>query len=185
MADKSSIFKVRIDIANIDQHRYEQVGFTVSLGSRETIDHLVMRLIAYAMVPEEKIAFGHGVCFGADPDVMVKDYDDHYIYWIDIGYPEMTRVKKASNQADNVIIFSLEGSEWLDEHHHELAGHENVHLILLQPEFIEQLGNALNRHVNWSLVVDGNKISISDNEQYVESSIVHTHAHQSREAVHI
>ena len=35
-----------------------------------------MRLIAYALVPEDKIAFGHDIAVGGEPDLMVRDYDE-------------------------------------------------------------------------------------------------------------
>jgi uncharacterized protein YaeQ len=179
MSDKTSIFKVHIDISNIDQHRYEQLRFTVALQRQESLSHLVMRLIAYAMVPEEKLSFGQGVCTGIDPDVMVKDYDDHYIYWIDAGYPAMERIKKASHQADNVLIFSLNDSEWLTDSHNDLMNMNNTHLLLLEPPVINTLEEGIERNINWSLVIDGCKIGISDTENYVESTISRLHSRQS------
>jgi uncharacterized protein YaeQ len=176
MADKSSIFKVNIDISNIDQHRYEQLCFTVALDPSETINHMVMRLLAYAMVPEQNIEFGRGVCAGSDPDVGVRDFDEHYLYWIDAGFPTVSRVKKASHQADNVLVFSVSGSVWLEDYQNELMNLKNVHLLLLQPEMIESLGHAVSRNIQWSLVIDGNKIGISDNENYLESNITRMHS---------
>jgi len=171
MANKSSIFKVRIDMANIDQHRYEQLCFTVAMSANESYQHFVMRLLAYAMVPEQRIAFGQGVCNGNDPDVMVKDYDEHYIYWIDVGYPQSARVKKACNQADNVIIFSLKQSDWLTRNQFEIMAYNNVQMVLLEPKLIEPLEQSLTRTLNWSLVLDGNKIAVCDHHNYWESSI--------------
>ena len=177
MADKTSIFKVSIDISNIDQHRYEQLCFTVALDAKEDMSHLVMRLIAYAMVPEEKLSFGKGVCVGADPDVAVRDYDDHFIYWIDIGYPSTDRIKKASHQSDNVIIFSLNDSQWLKESQNELMTMNNVNLVLFKPDVIEKLSNNIvGRNIKWSLVIDGNKLGIADSESYVETKISRMHS---------
>jgi uncharacterized protein YaeQ len=170
MTDKTSIFKVRIDISNIDQHRYEQLCFTVGRGDEESMAHLVMRLIAFAMVPEDNMSFGHGVCGPAEPDVMVKDYDDHYIYWIDIGYPSVERVRRASHQADNVIIFSLNNSDWLKESGNTILNMNNIHLILLRPELIDKLAQGIQRNIKWSVVIDGDKIGISDTQNYVEST---------------
>ena len=177
MADKTSIFKVNIDISNIDQHRYEQLCFTVARDASEDMSHLVMRLIAYAMVPEQKLSFGKGVCVGSTPDVAVKDYDDHYVYWIDIGYPAIDRIKKASRQSDNVIIFSLIDSQWLKDAHNELMTMNNVNLVLFKPDVIEKLVNNIDgRNISWSLVIDGNKLGISDNDSYVETTISRMHS---------
>ena len=171
MASKASIFKVHIDIANIDQHRYEQLGFTVAQDDRETTDHLVMRLFAYAMVPEERLSFGQGVCSGPDPDVGVKDWDDHYIYWIDVGFPSVERVKKASHQADNVIVFSVNDSEWLEESSQEVLQLNNTHLVLFDTNAIEEISSSIERTIDWNLVIDGNKMGVSDHQHYVESAI--------------
>jgi uncharacterized protein YaeQ len=171
VANKTSIYKVNIDISNIDQHRYQKLCFTVALAPKESLSHLAMRLIAYAMVPEEKLSFGHSNCMGLAPDVMVKDYDDHYIYWIDIGFPALGRLKKASCQADNVVVFSLNKSDWLDDSVNELMSFSNLHLVLFQQDVIEQLCQTLGRQIHWSIVIDGNKIGIADSQHYVESQI--------------
>lgn len=179
MVNKTSIYKVHIDISNIDQHHYEKRCFTVALDEKESLSHLVMRLIAYAMIPEDKLSFGHGVCVGADPDVMVKDYDDHYIYWIDIGFPGIDRLRKATYQADNVLVFSLNQSPWLKESMNDLMNLNNLHLILFQSEVIEKLCQRLTRNINWSLVIDGNEIGISDSEFYLKSKITHLNSIRS------
>lgn len=177
MADKTSIFKVNIDISNIDQHRYQQLCFTVARDDNEDMSHLVMRLIAYAMVPEEKLSFGKGVCIGATPDVAVRDYDDHFVYWIDIGYPSTERIKKASHQSDNVIIFSLIDSQWLKESHNELMTMNNVNLVLFKPDVIDKLAkNIVGRNITWSLVIDGDKLGISNEDSYVETKISRMHS---------
>lgn len=181
MADKTSIFKVRIDISNIDLHRYEQLCFTVALDVKESIDHLVMRLIAYAMVPDDKLSFGRSLCVGVEPDVMVRDYDDHYIYWIDAGFPAIERVKKASHQADNVIIFSMDESAWLDDNHQDLVNIKNLNLVLFEQQVVKKLAQQISKNINWSIVIDGNRIGISDNHNYVESHIQRINATNSNE----
>lgn len=176
MANKTSVFKVHIDISNIDQHRYEKLCCTVALDAKESLSHLVMRLIAYAMVPEKKLTFGRNTIMGVEPDIMVKDYDDHYIYWIDIGFPTIERLKKASCQADNVIVFSVNQSEWFEEAKNDLMTFNNLHLVLFQPDAIEQLCQGIGRNIQWSIVIDGNKVGISDAQSYVESKITRINA---------
>jgi uncharacterized protein YaeQ len=172
MADKTSIFKVKIDISNIDQHRYEQLCFTMALNNRESLEHMILRLIAYAMVPEQKLVFGNDVCKGDTPDVMVKDYDDHFIYWIDIGEPSVSRVKKASHVADNVLIFSLDRSQWLNDCYPELRQLDNMQVLLFDPDWVAALEKDICRNINWSVVIDGDRIGISNSSNYLESSII-------------
>lgn len=181
MADKSSIFKVKIDVSNIDQHRYEQLCFTVALDRKETINHMVMRLLAYAMVPEPNMAFGKAAQGNGEPDIIVKDYDEHIIYWIDAGFPQMNRVKKATRQSDCVLIFSVADSNWLDDYRHELMHMKNVHLILVQPELVERLSHDIERSIDWSIVIDENKLAITDNTHYMESNITRMHSNAAME----
>ena len=176
MADKTSIHKVRIDLSNIDQHRYEQLCFTAARGSKESYEHLIMRLLAYSMVPESRLAFGNGVNgadtgLGLSPDVMVKDYDDHYIYWIDVGFPQVERIKKASALADHVIVFSINNSQWVADNQNDLLQWSNVQLILFDEAMLTQLASELGRSIHWSLVVDGEKIGVSTGQDYCESVI--------------
>ena len=185
MSDKTSIFKVQIDMSNIDQHRYEQLSFTVALSKHESMSHLVLRLLAYAMVPEQNVLFGHGGSSGTEPDVMVKDYDDHYIYWIDAGFPSLMRVKKANRKADQVLLFSLSHSQWLSESYNDLMNMGNTQLVLFNPSVINHVAQGVSRNINWSLVIDGNKMGLSDQHNYYESIINTEHSRQSPELVMI
>ena len=176
MADKTSIHKVRLDMAHIDQHRYEQLCFTMARGSKESYQHLIMRMLAYAMIPEQRLAFGSGVDgadvgYGPSPDVMVKGYDDHYIYWIDVGFPKFERIKKASHQADHVMVLSINHSDWLAENQVRLLQLGNVQLVLLDEPMLNQLSGQLQRSINWSLVVDGAKLGVSTGMEYCESAL--------------
>lgn len=176
MADKTSILKVRFDLSHIEQHRYEQICFTLARGEHESDEHLIMRMLAYAMMPEQRLSFGHGVDgasigMGASPDVMVKDYDDHYVYWIDVGCPSIERIKKASNQADYVIVLSMNNTDWLAENQAQLLGFSNVKLILLEQSWLKEMATQLCRSINWSLVIDDAKIGISTGQIYCESAI--------------
>ena len=176
MADKTSILKVRFDLSHIEQHRYEQICFTLGRGETESDEHLIMRMLAYAMMPEQRLSFGSGVNgtsigIGASPDVMVKDYDDHYIYWVDVGFPSVERIKRASNQSDHVIVVSVNQSEWLNENQSQLLGLSNVKLILLEQQWLTEMSSQLCRSINWSLVIDDAKIGISTGQVYCESTI--------------
>ena len=176
MADKTYILKVRFDLSHIEQHRYEQVCFTLNRGELESDEHLIMRMLAYAMMPEQRLSFGSGVNgasigMGVSPDVMVKDYDDHYLYWIDVGFPSVERIKKASNQSDEVIVLTVNSSEWLTESQAQVLALPNVKLILLEQKWLEQMATQLCRSINWSLVIDEDKIGISTGKIYCESSI--------------
>lgn len=176
MADKTSILKVRFDLSHIEQHRYEQVCFTLCRGQNESDEHLIMRMLAYAMMSEQRLSFGSGVDgasigMGVSPDVMVKDYDDHYVYWIDVGCPSVERIKKASHLADKVIVMTVDNGEWLAEHQGPLLALSNVKLIVLEQRWLKEIATQLCRSINWSLVIDDAKIGISTGQIYAESTI--------------
>ena len=48
MALKATIYKADLNIADMDNHRYEDYQLTMALHPSETIERLMVRVLAYA-----------------------------------------------------------------------------------------------------------------------------------------
>ncbi|MEM9302973.1 MAG: YaeQ family protein [Pseudomonadota bacterium] len=107
MALKPTIFKLRIDLADMDRNRFEAVPLTVALHPSETIERMLVRILAFCIHVEDGLEFTKGLSEANEPDLWLRTPDDRIALWIDVGEPSEDRIRKASRQADRTIIYSF------------------------------------------------------------------------------
>ena len=57
MALKATIYKADLNIANMDEHIYADYQLTLALHPSETIERLMVRILAYARYADEQLEF--------------------------------------------------------------------------------------------------------------------------------
>ena len=116
MALKSTIFKVNLQIADIDHSYYADHALTLARHPSETDERMMIRLAAMAFNAyklqsecngDGVLAFGAGLSDVEDPDVSLTDFTGHKRLWIEVGQPEDKPISKACNKADAVMLFFL------------------------------------------------------------------------------
>lgn len=118
MALSSTIFKIEMDISDLDRHYYDTHSLTVARHPSETDERLVARLIAFALNASSRLQFGMSIGAGDEPDLVEKDYAGDISLWISVGCPDEKLIKKASGRSERVIIYCYGGTEvevWWDK----------------------------------------------------------------------
>ncbi len=118
MALPSTIFKIEMDISDLDRHYYETHNLTLARHPSETDERLIARLIAFAFHASSRLHFGLSIGAGDEPDLFEKDYAGDIILWISVGCPDEKLIKKACSRSERVAIYSYGGSEvqvWWDK----------------------------------------------------------------------
>ena len=114
MALKSTIFKVNLQIADIDHNYYADHALTLARHPSETDERMMIRLAALAFNAyklqsecngDGVLAFGAGLSDVEDPDVSLTDFTGHKRLWIEVGQPEDKPISKACNKADAVMLY--------------------------------------------------------------------------------
>ena len=114
MALKSTIFKVNLQIADIDHGYYADHALTLARHPSETDERMMIRLAALAFNAyklqsecngDGVLAFGAGLSDVEDPDVSLTDFTGHKRLWIEVGQPEDKPISKACNKADAVLLY--------------------------------------------------------------------------------
>ena len=114
MALKSTIFKVNLQIADIDHGYYADHALTLARHPSETDERMMVRLAALAINAHQLqsvcngdgvLAFGAGLSDPDDPDVSLTDFTGHKRLWIEVGQPEDKPISKACNRADAVLLY--------------------------------------------------------------------------------
>jgi uncharacterized protein YaeQ len=57
MALKATIYKADLNIADMDQHQYGDYQLTLALHPSETLERLMVRIVAFARYADEQLEF--------------------------------------------------------------------------------------------------------------------------------
>lgn len=106
MAEKATIYKVNITLADMDRNVYGDYNLTVALHPSETVERMMVRILAFCYCAEENLTFTKGLSSMEEPDLWVKHDNGTLLHWIEVGQPAPDRLKKASGQAQAVRVFS-------------------------------------------------------------------------------
>ena len=107
MALKPTIFKFDIALADMDRDRYESLSLTVAQHPSETLERMLVRVLARCLFHEEALTFTRGLSENDEPDLWQKRLDGRIERWIEVGEPSMERLKKASRLAEEVVVIAF------------------------------------------------------------------------------
>ena len=106
MALKSSVSRLRLQLADLDRQRYQDFPLTLARHPSETDARMMLRVLAFAFHADERLAFGRGISTDEDPDLWLKNLDGTIESWIELGTPDPDRLKRACGRAARVVLYA-------------------------------------------------------------------------------
>lgn len=173
MALKATIFKVDLQLADMDRHYYQDHGLTIACHPSETEERMMVRLLAFALHADETLGFGKGLSEDDEPDLWAKDLTGAIDLWLDVGLPDEKRVRKACNRATRVVILAYGGRQaelWWQQHHHTFERHANLAVMYLSPEVTAHLASLCQRSMRLNCMVQDGQVWLGDETQRLEVS---------------
>ena len=82
MALKSTIYKATLQVADMDRHYYADHQLNVACHPSETLERMMVRILAFALNAHEQLAFGKGISDADEPDLWQKDLTGAVEKWI-------------------------------------------------------------------------------------------------------
>src|SRR3954470_2716109 len=173
MALTATIYNFEINLSDVDRGVYESVAFKAAQQPSETGDHLIARVLAYALEYTEGIGFSGGIAEADQPAIFVKDLTGAVKSWIDIGAPDAARLHKASKAAPRVAVYTHRDPARLVA---LLAGekiHRSAELELygFSKELIDGLVQNLDRRNRWELSVTDHHLYVAANGATIEGDV--------------
>lgn len=119
MAQKSTIFKANVQLADIDHGHYADHALTLARHPSETDERMMVRLAALALNAHElqttcggdgTLSFGGGLSDPEEPDVALTDFTGRKRLWIEVGQPDDKPLQKACSKADAVRVYAYGSS---------------------------------------------------------------------------
>lgn len=156
MALKATVFKADLQVANLDQNQFGDYSLTLAQHPSETIERVMIRLLAFALYASEDLRFGRGLSNEEDAAVWEIDPSGVTRLWIDVGLPDEARVKKACSRADRAVIITYGGRPsdmWWQQNANTLTRYKNLSVIQLSPEDSAKLVEAAGRTMKLSWTI--------------------------------
>ena len=165
MALKSTVVKAELQISDMDRHYYGSHGLTLAQHPSETDERLMVRLLAFALMAEDRLEFGKGLSNEEEPDLWRKDYTGLIEQWIDLGQPDESRVRKACGRAREVVVVNYGGRAadlWWEKNARDLARHGNLVVLDLPAAQVQALEALYARGLRLTVMIQDGEISLLD-----------------------
>ena len=164
MAISSTINKVSIVIANMDQHYYQTHEFTVAQHPSETNFRFMIRLIAFMANAHERLCFTRGLSSDDEPELWQKALTDEIELWIDLGQPDEKRIRKACGRAMQVIIYTYhehKAKAWWDQQHQKMARFNNLKVFHIEAQGVDSM---IKRSMQLNCNIQDGQMYLSDDK---------------------
>lgn len=162
MALKSTIYKIDLNIADMDRQYYAQHSLTLAKHPSETDERVMVRLIAFTLFANESLIFGKGLSDDEEPDLWQKDLTGAIQLWIDVGLPTEKDIRKACGKSAKVAVVLYGGriaDMWWDQNSKGLLKLNNLTVINL-PE-TQELAKLAAKSINISCTVQDGEVLLS------------------------
>jgi uncharacterized protein YaeQ len=163
MALKATIYKVNLQMADMDRNYYEQHTLTLAQHPSETAERLMIRLLAFAIYANEALTFGNGISDG-EPALWQKDLTGEIELWIELGQPEERTIRKACGRAKQVVLFlyGASGELWWKNNQNEFIDKKNLTVIQLAYKDTQALAAMLERSMELACNIQDGQVSLSN-----------------------
>ena len=170
MAIKATIFKIALQIADMDRHYYAEHALTLARHPSETDERMMVRLLAFALYADDALVFGKGVSSDEEPDLWHKDMTGAIERWIEVGLPDERVIRKASGRADQVVVISYGRAAdiWWNENRDKLRRLDNLTVLRLASETTMALAALASRTMQLQCTIQEGHIMVTSDAGMME-----------------
>ncbi len=170
MAIKSVIYKVQLQVADMDRHYYADHALNIACHPSETLQRMMTRIVVFALNAHERLEFAKGISDSDEPDLWRKDLTGAIEQWIEVGQPDERRILKACGRATEVQVYAFGSSAdlWWKPIAGKLARTKNLTVYRIDPDVAEQLEPLCERTMQLQVTIQDGEIWVRNATEAVE-----------------
>ncbi len=170
MALKATIYKVELDVSDMDRPHYGSYSLTLARHPSETEQRLMVRLLAFALYASDTLRFGRGLSTENEADVFERDATGMVERWIDVGTPDPRDIRKACGQAAQVTVLTYGRTVdvWWRQNADLLSAQRNLTVLRLPVATSEALAGLAARNMSIQCVIDDGVLWFTAGETTVQ-----------------
>lgn len=170
MALKATVFRVQLNVADMDRHNYQDFSLTVARHPSETDERMMLRIVCFALHAHERLEFTRGISTDDEPDLWQKSLSGDIEQWIDLGQPDERRIRKACGRSQHVSVYCYGGHSaaiWFEKLAPALTRFENLHVVDVNSDQIRALAGFAARNMTLQVSIEDRQLNVSDDRQSV------------------
>jgi len=169
----ATIYNLKINLSDIDRGVYESLDLRVAQQPSETMEFMLLRVLAYCLEYRDGILFTKGVAAGSDPAVMVRDLTGRITAWIEVGMPDADRVHRGMKLAGTAAVYTHKDPRKLVAHltAGEIHRAPEIPIYAIDIRFIKELADLIERRSELSLSVTDREIFLSIGNRNLTTTI--------------
>jgi len=162
MAIKPTIFKMTIDLSDLEHSKYQTLNLTVAQHPSESVERMMVRVLAYCIDAHEQLEFTKGISATDEPDLWQHALDGQLCLWVEVGEPSFDRIKKSVRASKNVKVYSLNTKShvWWGQLEKKLTN-LNLWVYRLQWADVQALAALVQRTMSFSITINGDSAYIA------------------------
>jgi uncharacterized protein YaeQ len=171
MAIKSTIFKLDIQITDLNRNYYQSHQFTIARHPSETNERMFMRIVAFALNASDNLSFTKGLSTDDEPDIWEKSLSDEITLWIDLGQPDEKRIRQACGKSKSVIIYTYNQRSaeiWWSQIKSKLERFKNLSVVNLSIADTGMLEEMIDRTIELQCTIQDGQIWFSNNKSTIQ-----------------
>ena len=174
MAIQATVYHLQIELSDVDRGVYEALDLRLGRHPSESLPYLLTRVLAYALLYEEGIAFSKGGLSSTDePPLSIRDLQGNLRAWIEIGTPSADRLHKASKASPRVVVFTQHDPRLLVKEAATRAIHklETIEAYALEPAMLDRLAALTDRNARWTLLRNDGVLFVTVGDETVSGAV--------------
>ena len=171
MALKATVFKVQLNIADMDRGYYADHSLTLAQHPSETDVRLMVRLLAFALNASETLSFTKGLSSEEDePELWDQSLSGEINVWVEFGQPDEKWLRKACGRAKQVRLYCYGGRStavWWQQQAANLQRYQNLAVFEFAETDIQQLATMVQRNMELQCSITDGQVWLSDQQHNV------------------
>jgi uncharacterized protein YaeQ len=168
------MYRFSIDISDLDRGVYENKSAHVALHPSETLERMVVRLLAYCINYHERLEFTKGLSSDNEPDLWQKSLSDEIELWVEVGLPDAKRMKKAHNQSRRTRVYAYGGQgveNWWSTVSKQVTQSDRLEVFQVPLAPVEEFAQKIERTMRMSVMIQDGIVNLSWDGGMLELSL--------------
>lgn len=161
----TTVCTANLKIADVDRHYFKSHTLNLTQQSTETIRKHMMRIVAYIYNANEGLTIRKKHWYFDQPELIEQTFDSKIKLWIDLGEPNLQRVKKACKLSSKVIIYTYNkelNDSWWKTYKSNLSKFKNLTIYHINAKDLERLND---KHISLRCTLFKGYLSLSNGRQ--------------------
>lgn len=106
MALKPTIYKVDLQLVDMNREVYTSEKLTLAQHPSETLERMMVRLVVYGLNYHEQLQFCKGLSTAEEADLWQVALNGQIEHWLEVGQATPERIRKGVSRAAKVSLYA-------------------------------------------------------------------------------